>query len=106
MTPVFTSNEDAKRAVAAVAERGGVAKTNVETMKECAVRAKREGVPVLVRMGETGWFAVRQSTPLTRVAAGEWAHVTCPTLQGTGARRERGRERRDYVCKVSVLTPL
>ena len=106
-TPVFASNEDAERAVAAVAEDGRMGKNHVQTIKEYVERAEGEGVPVLVRIGETGWFAVRQSTLLTRAAAGEWAHVKCPTLDGMGATRQRRRrEQRDFVCKVSILTSL
>lgn len=37
--------------------------------------AEEEGVPVLVRLGNTGWFAVRDGAKFNRTVIGEWAHV-------------------------------
>lgn len=70
-SPVFACNDDILRAVEALRKNGGVAKNHVDMMGKYVEEAKAECVPVLVYIGETGWFAVRQSTTLGRSAAGE-----------------------------------
>ncbi|CAN0257207.1 unnamed protein product [Ectocarpus sp. 8 AP-2014] len=58
----------------------------VRAMQQRHARAKEEGVPVLVRLAETGWFAVRDGVTFQRNVIGGWGHVKTrsDTTDGSG----------------------
>lgn len=51
-------------------------------MERYGKEVKASCVPVLSRIGQSGWFAVGQSTSLRRAAGGEGAYVNYPALEG------------------------
>lgn len=60
-----------------------------------------ENVPLLVQLGGTGWFAVRDKKTIQRTVLGESAHVKCHDRKGMGAARKmRNRPTRSLVSKV------
>ncbi|CAN0500265.1 unnamed protein product, partial [Ectocarpus sp. 12 AP-2014] len=58
----------------------------VRAMQQRYARAKEEGVPVLVRLAETAWFAVRDGVTFQRNVIGGWGHVKTrsDTTDGSG----------------------
>ncbi|CAN0357126.1 unnamed protein product [Ectocarpus sp. 6 AP-2014] len=58
----------------------------VRAMQRRYARAKEEGVPVLVRLAETAWFAVRDGVTFQRNVIGGWGHVKTrsDTTDGSG----------------------
>lgn len=66
----------------------------VRAMQQRYARAKEEGVPVLVRLAETAWFAVRDGVTFQRNVIGGWGHVKTrsDTTDGSGHM---------FQCKVS-----
>lgn len=72
--PVFRGGAEFER----VLETLPAGSTNANTFQRIRERmsgAEEEGVPLLVRLGETGWFAVRDGLKFSRTVIGEWAHV-------------------------------
>ncbi|CAN0318702.1 unnamed protein product, partial [Scytosiphon promiscuus] len=65
--------------------------STLRAMRDRSVRATEEGVPLLVRIGDTNWYAVRDGEKFNRIVIGEWAHVKC---NGEG-------ESKAFQCKVS-----
>lgn len=81
-------------------------KSGILKAKECDrildlnASAVKEGVPLLVQIGTTGWFAIRESS-FRRSVVGGWAHVKCDGLEGMGPQRIRRRgTMRPIMCKV------
>lgn len=73
-TPVFTGGAEFERALKSL-PAGMLNESTVGRILERLGAAEEEGVPLLVRFGNTGWFAVRDGTKFSRTVAGEWAHV-------------------------------
>lgn len=65
---------DFEGALAKVPE-GNFNVSTLRAMRERDGRAEEEGVALLVRLGETKWFAVRDGAKFNRNVVGEWAHV-------------------------------
>lgn len=73
-TPLLTGLEDVERALTRLPQEAFSLKI-MEGIRTRARRAQEEGVPLLVGLGDTGWFAVRDSATFNRTVIGEWAHV-------------------------------
>lgn len=69
---------------------------------ELNASAKREGVPLLIRLGDTGWFAIRQSIESGRTIVGGWAHIKSDGIEGMEpCRKRRTRQMPSLMCKAS-----
>lgn len=87
-TPIF-SGEGFEAALVSV-PTGTFSKHTLKAMRARDTRAKELGVPVLVKLGTTKFFAVRDGAYFQRNVVGGWAHVKCDESGG----------KTTYQCKV------
>lgn len=87
-TPALTGTAEFEASLAKV-QSGVLSAARVTSMRARATAAENEGIPLLVRLGNTGCFAVRDGQEFDGTAAGGWAHVKCDVSDGCGAARDR-----------------
>lgn len=64
----------------------------LQAMRQRTDHAQKEEVPLLVGMGDTNWFAVREGAKINDDEIGEWAHVKWERDSGSNL----------FQCKVRV----
>lgn len=81
-TPVFTEGAELESVLKSL-PAGSLNKNTLRRIRERISAAEEEGVPLLVRLGDTGWFAVRDCTKFNRTVIGGWAHVKFYSSSGS-----------------------
>lgn len=110
VTPISFGNPDGAQGLAAVKD----VLVSLQLLSERQVRATEtseelatgDGVPMLVvRLGDTGFFGVRDSKSCS--LAGQWGHVEVRCLEGLGAARPlRMTEAKPFACKAGKRATL
>lgn len=80
-TPLLDGMEVVEQALSRLPQAAFSEKT-IEDIRKHASRAEAEGVPLVVRLGDTNWFAVRDGAKFNRTVIGEWGHVKCTHVGG------------------------
>lgn len=80
--------------VLATLPKGSLNNASEAKIHSRATAAENEGVPLLVRVGDTsGSNAVSDGPRFNRTIVGGWAHVKCDGLEGRGAARNNRKSR-------------
>lgn len=80
-TALLPSAEEFLRALDAV-PTGTFNKHTMQAIRARVARAEELGIPVLVKLGDTKFFAVRDGPNFNRNVVGGWAHVKCEESGG------------------------
>lgn len=73
-TPVFRGEAEFESALERL-RKGSLNEKMLTRIRNRLKDANDEGVPLLARVGDTGWFVVRDGSRYNRTVIGEWAHV-------------------------------